>query len=72
LKSDGLLTSRVDAVKEEKTRLEDKISELEDKMSILELRYYKQYAALDGLLMRLQATQSALTSALSGLQMNNK
>jgi flagellar capping protein FliD len=67
-----LLTSRVDAVKEEKTRLEDKISELEDKMSILELRYYKQYAALDGLLMRLQATQSALTSALSGLQMNNK
>ena len=73
LKSDGLLTSRVDAVKEEKTRLEDKISELEDKMSILELRYYKQYAALDGLLMRLQATQSALTSALSGLQqMNNR
>jgi flagellar capping protein FliD len=72
LKSDGVLTSRVDAVKEEKTRLEDKISELEDKMSILELRYYKQYAALDGLLMRLQATQSALTSALSGLQMNNK
>jgi flagellar capping protein FliD len=59
-------------VKEQKTRLEDKISELEDKMSILELRYYKQYAALDGLLMRLQATQSALTSALSGLQMNNK
>ena len=74
LKSDGILTSRVDAVEDEQTRLQDKISELEDKMSVLETRYYKQYAALDGLLMRLQATQSALSSALAGLEStrNNK
>ncbi len=71
LKKEGAVYSRITSAESEKTRLQDKISELEIKLSILETRYYKQYGALDSLLMRLQTQQAALTSALAGLTSNN-
>jgi flagellar capping protein FliD len=51
-------------------RYKQKITELETKLSLLETRYYKQYASLDALLVRLQSVNNALTSALSGLSGN--
>jgi len=67
LKKDGIVSSRITNIEDEQDRLQDKIDELEQKLSLVETRYYKQYAALDALLFRLQAVNGALNSALSGL-----
>ncbi len=67
LKKDGIVSSRITNIEDEQDRLQDKIDELEQKLSMVETRYYKQYAALDALLFRLQAVNGALNSALSGL-----
>ena len=67
LKKDGIVSSRITNVEDEQGRLEDKVGELEEKLAIIQTRYYKQYAALDALLMRLQLVSNGLNSALSGL-----
>ena len=67
LKKDGIVSSRITNIEDEQDRLQDKIDELNQKLSMVETRYYKQYAALDALLFRLQAVNGALNSALSGL-----
>ena len=67
LKKDGIVSSRITNIEDEQDRLQDKIDELNQKLSLVEMRYYKQYAALDALLFRLQAVNGALNSALSGL-----
>ena len=67
LKKDGIVSSRITNIEDEQDRMQDKIDELEQKLSMVETRYYKQYAALDALLFRLQAVNGALNSALSGL-----
>ena len=67
LKKDGIVSSRITNIEDEQDRLQDKIDELNQKLSLVETRYYKQYAALDALLFRLQAVNGALNSALSGL-----
>ncbi len=67
LKKDGIVASRITNIEDEQDRLQEKIDELEQKLSLLETRYYKQYASLDALLFRLQSVNGALNSALSGL-----
>lgn len=67
LKKDGVVSSRITSVEDEQGRLENKVDELEEKLAIIQTRYYKQYAALDALLMRLQLVSNGLNSALSGL-----
>ena len=70
LRKTGIVSTRISDIEAEQVRYKQKITELETKLSLLETRYYKQYASLDALLVRLQSVNNALTSALSGLSGN--
>jgi flagellar hook-associated protein 2 len=74
IRSTGFLTTHTNEVQARQTRLEDKRARLESRLSYVETRLYRQYAALDALLMRMQITSNALTSAIDSLtasQANN-
>lgn len=72
LRSTGLLSTHINDVTTDQTRLQSRITEMEDKLSRIEQRYYRQYAALDALLFRLQTTSNALTSAIDSLVNSQK
>jgi len=72
LRTTGLITSHLTDVETQQTRLEDRVSDWEDKLARIEQRYYRQYAALDALLFRLQTTSNALTSAIESLVNSQK
>jgi flagellar hook-associated protein 2 len=72
LRTTGLITSHLTDVETQQTRLEDRVEEWEDKLARIEQRYYRQYAALDALLFRLQTTSNALTSAIESLVNSQK
>jgi len=72
LSTKGLLSSHISSVKKEQTSLEKRVSEWEDKLTRIEQRYTRQYAALDALLFRLQTTSNALTSAIESLVNSQK
>jgi flagellar hook-associated protein 2 len=63
----GIIVGHISDVESEQARVQDRIDTLEEKMTRIEARLYKQYAALDALLFRLQTTSNALTSALDSL-----
>jgi flagellar capping protein FliD len=66
----GMIVGHIADVESEQARVQDRIDTLEEKMTRIEARLYKQYAALDALLFRLQTTSNALTSALDSLAAN--
>ncbi len=72
LRTTGLITSHLTDVENQQARIEDRISDWEDKLARIEQRYYRQYAALDALLFRLQTTSNALTSAIESLVNSQK
>lgn len=67
LRTTGLISAHISDAEEEQVRLEDRISDWEDRLARIETRYYRQYAALDALLFRLQTTSNALASAIESL-----
>jgi flagellar hook-associated protein 2 len=72
LSTTGLLSSHITNAEKEQTALEKRVSEWQDKLTRVEQRYYRQYAALDALLFRLQTTSNALTSAIESLVNSQK
>ncbi|MFZ9391150.1 MAG: flagellar filament capping protein FliD [Burkholderiaceae bacterium] len=72
LSTTGLLSSHIANAEKEQTALEKRVSEWQDKLTRVEQRYYRQYAALDALLFRLQTTSNALTSAIESLVNSQK
>ena len=72
LSTTGLLSSHITNAEKEQTNLEKRVSEWQDKLTRVEQRYYRQYAALDALLFRLQTTSNALTSAIESLVNSQK
>jgi flagellar hook-associated protein 2 len=66
----GLLAQHLLDEEKEQVRLQDRIDTLETKMTRIEERLYKQYAALDALLFRLQTTSNALASAIDSMTAN--
>ena len=72
LRTTGLISSHLTDVETQQTRLEERVSDWEDKLARIEQRYYRQYAALDALLFRLQTTSNALTSAIESLVNSQK
>ena len=66
----GLLAQHLHDEEKEQVRLQDRIDTLETKMTRIEERLYKQYAALDALLFRLQTTSNALASAIDSMTAN--
>lgn len=74
LRSSGMISTHINDATSDQNRLQSRIIEIEDKLTRVEQRYYRQYAALDALLFRLQNTSNALTSAIESLvngQRNN-
>ncbi len=67
LRTTGLIGSHLNDAESSQMRLEERISDWEDKLARIEQRYYRQYAALDALLFRLQTTSNALASAIESL-----
>ena len=72
LRTTGMISAHVTDAEEEQTRLEGRVSDWEDKLTRIQNRYYRQYAALDALLFRLQTTSNALTSAIESLVNSQK
>ena len=72
LRTTGLLSSHIDDEISQQNRLEQRVTDWEDKLARIQDRYYRQYAALDALLFRLQTTSNALTSAIESLVNSQK
>jgi flagellar capping protein FliD len=72
LRTTGLISTHISDVEAQQTRIEERISDWEDKLARIEQRYYRQYAALDALLFRLQTTSNALASAIDSLVNSQK
>lgn len=66
----GLLAQHLLDVQDEQDRIQTRIDTLETKMTRVEERLYKQYAALDALLFRMQTTSNALASAIDSMTAN--
>ncbi|MEY4724755.1 MAG: hypothetical protein RL043_904, partial [Pseudomonadota bacterium] len=72
LRTTGLISTHLSDVEAQQAQLEERISDWEDKLSHIQDRYYRQYAALDALLFRLQTTSNALASAIDSLVNSQK
>lgn len=67
LSADGTVSNRIDGINESISKIEAKISTLEDRMDIIEATYRSKFTALDTLISSLNATSSYLTQALNSL-----
>lgn len=72
LRKTGMISGHVADAEGEQTRLEQRVSDWEVRLTRIQDRYYRQYAALDALLFRLQTTSNALTSAIDSLVNSQK
>ena len=72
LRTTGMISSHISDEEEEQVRLEERVVDWEDRLARVEARYYRQYAALDALLFRLQTTSNALASAIESLVNSQK
>lgn len=72
MRTTGLISTHISDVEAQQSRIEERISDWEDKLARIEQRYYRQYAALDALLFRLQTTSNALASAIDSLVNSQK
>lgn len=67
LESEGALEKRIDNYEDRQALIDEKRAKLETKMKAIELRYSKQFNALDGLLSSLQSTSAYLQTQLASL-----
>ncbi|GHU07174.1 flagellar hook-associated protein 2 [Betaproteobacteria bacterium] len=65
--TDGLISSKLDGLNSTKSRLNDTISTQEKRMVIVQARYEKQFANLEGLMAQMNSTSNYLSSSLSSL-----
>jgi len=72
LRTTGLIGGHINDMEAQQARIEDRISDWEDKLARIQQRYFRQYAALDALLFRLQTTSNALASAIDSLVNSQK
>lgn len=69
---EGLIAKRISEIESQQEKLQDRKQEIESRLKLVEARYYRQYAALDALLFKLNTINSALTSAIDGLVNSQK
>ena len=69
--AEGLISAKEDSLDSRKRTLEDQSGRLEYRLEQAELRYRRQFTALDTLMSQLQSTSSYLTDQLSSLNNNN-
>lgn len=67
LDAEGALEKRIDNFEDRKALIDTKKAKLDAKMKVIELRYTKQFNALDSLLASLQSTSSYLQTQLANL-----
>lgn len=67
----GLIQARTDGLSESRSRIDDDIERIENRIVLTEQRLRRQYGALDGLVGQLNATSSFLTQQLANLPTNN-
>lgn len=72
LRTTGIVSTRISDVEDEQARLQERVTDWESKLTRIQDRYYRQYAALDALLFKLQNTSNALTSAIDSLVNSQK
>jgi flagellar hook-associated protein 2 len=70
LGSGGAISARTDGIQTAMQRLSDQQARVEARLSAVEARYRAQFAALDGLVSRMNATNSFLTSQLASINGN--
>lgn len=71
LGSSGAITARTDGIQTAMQRLKDQQTRVEARLSAVEARYRAQFTALDGLMSRMTATTSFLTSQLASINGNS-
>jgi flagellar hook-associated protein 2 len=71
LGSGGAITARTDGIQTAMQRLTDQQTRVEARLSAVEARYRAQFSALDGLMSRMTATNSFLTSQLASINGNS-
>jgi flagellar hook-associated protein 2 len=72
--STGIVSTHIDDVETQQSNLRERKTKLEDRLVMVQARYYSQYAALDALLFRMQTQSDSLASAIDSLvnsQQNN-
>ncbi len=69
---EGVLAKRINEVENQQEKLQDRKEEIQSRLRLVEARYYRQYAALDALLFKLNTINNALTSAIEGLVNSQK
>ncbi len=65
--SDGAITTRTKGLRDSIARNQTQQQTLEDRVALVQARLTKQYAALDTLMSKMNATNSSLTQALTGI-----
>lgn len=65
--SKGVITTRTDGINDYIKGLNDRKNAIEDRMTIVEANYRKQFNALDSAMASMQSTTTALTQQLAGL-----
>lgn len=68
----GLLTSHIKDTENQQSEIQKKIDDWEVRLARVQERYYRQYAALDALIFKLQNTSDALGSAIQSLVNSQK
>lgn len=68
----GLLTTHISDVENQQSEIQKKIDDWNTRLALVQERYYKQYAALDALIFKLQNTSDALGSAIQSLVNSQK
>jgi len=67
----GLIGDRTDGLDSRNRSFDDQLERMEYRLEQTELRYRKQFTAMDALVAQLQATSSFMTQSLSSLNFNN-
>ena len=70
--SAGIVATHIDDVETQQSNLRERKSRLEDRLAVVQTRYYSQYAALDALLFRMQTQSDSLASAIESLVNSQK
>jgi flagellar hook-associated protein 2 len=70
--STGIVATHIDDVETQQSNLRERKTRLEDRLAVVQTRYYSQYAALDALLFRMQTQSDSLASAIESLVNSQK
>jgi flagellar capping protein FliD len=70
--STGMVSTHIEDVETQQSNLRERKTKLEDRLVIVQARYYSQYSALDALLFRMQTQSDSLASAIESLVNSQK